>query len=105
MGSVPVKIVRVLTMVPAGVASMVPAKGVIWVRQGHPLSVRMLAHELCHILQAERTQNWALAYVAQWLQSGMDYDRMPYEIEARKAEKEPFFRAWAQDLIAEQARR
>jgi hypothetical protein len=39
------------------------------------------------------------AYVAQWVASGFSYARMPFEVEARAAEVDPFYRAWARDLI------
>jgi hypothetical protein len=69
------------------------------VRPGVPLSRRLLAHELCHVLQAER-HAWPFAYVWQWMQYGFSYYRMPFEVEAREAERDDAFLAWADSVLA-----
>ena len=98
MKRVPVSIRRVRFMIPRWAASMVPARRTILVRQGLLLSAPLLAHELAHVTQAE-TRAWPLAYFAQWVASGFSYHRMPFEVEARRAEVDPWYRAWARALL------
>jgi hypothetical protein len=78
----------------------VPLKRTIVFTPGVTITERLLAHELCHVTQAER-HPWPLAYVTQWLLTGMSYTRMPFEVEARAAEVQPFYRAWARDLLGD----
>jgi hypothetical protein len=94
-----VKIVRVPFIVPAWARAQVPRRGVIWVRRDVALSERLLAHELRHVMQAE-SHPWPWAYFAQWALTGFSYRDMPFEVEARAAENEPFYRQWARDLLA-----
>lgn len=100
MTRVPVTIKRVPFLIPFWAAAMVPARRVIWVRHNVTLDVTLLAHELVHVLQAER-HPWPAAYVSQWFLTGMDYHAMPFEVEARRGAKEPFYRAWAAQLLRE----
>jgi hypothetical protein len=87
--------------VPPGFAAWVPEPRTIRVEVGRPLTERLLAHELCHVTQADEVP-WPFAYVAQWVLTGFSYRNMPFEVEARRAENEPFYRAWARDLIEAQ---
>lgn len=88
-----------LPFFPRWVAATVPAKRTILVREGFTLDRRLLAHELRHVTQAEHAA-WPLAYVIQWARSGFSYTRMPYEREARAAERDERYLAWADDLLA-----
>jgi hypothetical protein len=88
--------------VPRGFSAWVPRKRTIVVAPRTVLSERLLAHELAHVRQAERTV-WPLAYVVQWAVSGFSYPTMPFEREAREAERDPFFLAWARDLLERDA--
>jgi hypothetical protein len=94
---VPVTIRR-SALVPPGAAAWVPVRRLILVRPSEPLTERLLAHELAHVTQAE-TFSWPLAYLAQWARTGFSYSRMPFEVAARKAEVDPWYRAWAHDLM------
>lgn len=95
---VPVAIKRVPFLIPFWAAAQVPAKRTIWVRSGVKLTPTLLAHELAHVQQAER-HPWPLAYFMQWASSGFKYHSMPFEVEARKAEVDPWYRSWAEDLL------
>jgi hypothetical protein len=94
---VPVTI-RHSALVPPGAAAWVPLPRLILFARAQPITERLLAHELRHVRQAEE-HPWPLAYLTQWALTGFSYRRMPFEVEARKAEDEPFYRAWARDLI------
>ena len=83
------------------VVAQVPFKRTIWIRPGIQATRRLLAHELRHVIQAE-SRSWPLAYFWQWLVTGRDYYSMPFEIEARAAEKDPFYLEWADEVIREQ---
>ena len=98
MTRVPVKLRR-SRLVPPGFAAWVPLKRTILIARGAEVSEELIAHECAHVRQAE-TAIWPLAYVVQWLTTGMNYSTMPFEVEARRAESEPFYRAWARDLLA-----
>ena len=97
LARVPVTIKR-SRLVPPGAATWVPVPRLILVRPGEPITERLLAHELGHVVQAEEFV-WPLAYVLQWARTGFSYSRMPFEVEARKAETDPWYRAWAHDLM------
>jgi hypothetical protein len=97
---VPVSIGRSsLPLFPKEVAATVIRRRQILIRHDVPVTISLLAHELCHVIQAE-TRPWPLAYILQWIMGGFRYHSMPFEIEARKAESNPWFRAWARDLLA-----
>jgi hypothetical protein len=85
-------------LVPPGFAAWVPLRRTILIKPGAEASERRIAHELVHVHQAERSL-WPLAYVIQWAATGFSYKRMPYEVEARASQNEPFYRAWARDLL------
>ena len=85
--------------VPDGFAAWVPCKRTILVRVGHPVTPRLIAHELAHVLQAER-HAWPWAYVRQWAATGFSYTNMPFEVEARAAERDETMLAWARDVLA-----
>jgi hypothetical protein len=102
MTRVPVLIQRKRFLIPMWAAAQVPWKRTIWVRKNVPLTPTLLAHELAHVQQAER-HPWPLAYFAQWASTGFKYHSMPFEVEARRAEKDPWYRAWASDIIAARA--
>ena len=94
----PVSIAR-SWFVPRGFAGWVPRKRTIRFSRSANVTARLLAHELCHVMQAEQAP-WPGAYVAQWIASGFSYTNMPFEVEARKAETEPFYRDWASVILA-----
>ena len=94
---VPVTITR-SPLVPNGVRAWVPLRRTIVVAPGTDLTEHLLAHELKHVEQAE-LHPWPAAYVWQWVRTGFNYTRMPFEVAARHAEGEPFYRAWARDLL------
>ena len=94
---VPVNMRRSI-LVPPGFAAWVPVRRTILIARGAEVSERLVAHECVHLLQAER-HVWPAAYVWQWLTTGLSYTRMRYEVEARAAESEPFYRAWAAALL------
>ena len=87
-------------LVPRGFAAWVPMRRCVLIGQRVVVTERLLAHELCHVHQAEESV-WPLAYVTQWLANGMKYTTMPYERQARAAETIPFYLEWATDLIKE----
>lgn len=80
------------------IAAQVPFKRTIWVRPGTHLTAPLIAHELRHVVQAEQ-HSWPLAYFWQWLTTGRDYWKMPFENEARVAESDPFYLQWAEEVI------
>jgi len=94
---VPVSLKR-SAFVPSGFAAWVPFKRTILIAPGAVATPRLIAHELCHVHQAEKTI-WPLAYVLQWAATGFSYARMAFEVEARKAETEPFYLSWATDVL------
>jgi hypothetical protein len=98
MTRVPVLIQRKRFLIPMWAAAQVPWKRTIWVRTGTDLTPTLLAHELAHVQQAER-HPWPLAYFMQWAATGFKYHSMPFEVEARRAEVDPWYRAWAEDLL------
>jgi len=100
MRKVPVTIVRRVPLGRGWVASQVPFKRTIWVRPGAVLTKRLLAHELRHVTQAEN-HPWPLAYLWQWLTTTRNYHTMPFEVEARAAEKDPAYLTWAEELLNE----
>ena len=102
MTRVPVRIKRVPFLIPTWAAAMVPTKRTILVRTGVTLTQRLLAHELAHVAQAEK-HPWPLAYFAQWAASGFSYFNMPFEVEARRASREPWYLAWASDILSRDA--
>ena len=79
------------------VAGRVMRPTLIVVLEGHA-SERLVAHELCHVLQWYRVgPAFPLVYAAQSVLRG--YRGMPLEVEARAAEGDPWFLAWARDLL------
>ena len=96
MTRVPVTIRR--AWVPPGFAAWVPKPRTIIVGHNVVLTQRLLAHEHAHVLQAEEYR-WPSAYVWQWITTGFSYTRMPFEVEARSAEKNIWYLAWACDLM------
>jgi len=98
MTRVPVRITRKRFLIPFWAVSQVPRKRTIWVRRDVRLGANLLAHELAHVQQAER-HPWPLAYFMQWAATGFSYTRMPFEVEARRAERDPWYRAWADDIL------
>lgn len=85
--------------VPRGFRGWVPRKRTIIFSRSADVTVRLLAHELRHVIQAENAP-WPAAYVAQWAASGFSYWNMPFEYEARRAEGEAFYRDWASTILA-----
>lgn len=58
---------------------------------------KLLAHELCHIVQWNTVVDFPLRYASQVSRYG--YDDAPFEIEAKEAEEDPWFLQWADYLI------
>jgi hypothetical protein len=83
-----------------GIAGWVPLPRTVIFNPTVHVSVRLLAHELCHVMQAEHFKPWPLRYVMQWAATRFDYYKMPFEREARAAEQDSDYRIWAHDLIA-----
>lgn len=88
--------------VPPGAAAWVPwPRRILWRPTTRPY-VGLMAHELQHVLQAERYgAAWPLVYAAQWARVGFRYRAMPFEIEARRAEGDAEMRLWASDVLKE----
>ena len=99
MTRVPVKLRR-SPLVPAGFTAWVPVKRTVLIRRDVEVTERLIAHECVHLIQAER-HAWPAAYVWQWIRTGFSYTNMPFEVEARAGEVDPFYRAWAKALIVE----
>jgi hypothetical protein len=97
MTRVPVRVAR-SAFVPPRAHAWVPRRRTVLVRHRVPLSRQLLAHELVHVQQAER-RAWPLAYILQWITTGFSYTRMPFEVEARAGESEPFYLDWADTLL------
>ena len=95
---VPVKVVT-RGFVPRGSAAWVPLRRRIVFAHPRRMTARLMAHELQHVLQAEKVI-WPLAYVIQWARHGFSYTNMPYEVEARAAERQPHMLQWATEVIA-----
>ena len=95
---VPVTLVRHSPLGGTWITAQVPFKRTIWVRPGATLTRRLLAHELRHVIQAE-TRPWPLAYFWQWATTTRNYHTMPFEVEARAAEKDPEYLAWAEEIL------
>jgi hypothetical protein len=87
-----------LPFFPKWVGATVPWKRTVLFRHGVPVTPSFLAHELAHVHQAER-HPWPLAYLAQWVRTGFRYHRMPFEIEARAAERDPDYLAWSRVIL------
>ena len=99
-GRVPVTLTWLAVLLPTWAAAQVIMPRRVFVRKGVRLSERLLAHELCHVVQWERE---GLAFAGRYLFSVLrhGYHNSPYEIEARQAESEPFYRQWACDVLIE----
>lgn len=99
--------VRFSRLVPPQAAAWVPWPRTIRFKPGTPLYVGLMAHELMHVLQAEKYgKAWPAVYLAQWLKTGImigsfarAYHEMPFEKEARRAEQDLDMRVWARDII------
>jgi len=101
MKRVPVTIKRrPMRFHPKRFVSWVPRQRTVVVRHGETLTRALLAHELRHVIQAEK-HSWPLAYLAQWVLTGFSYRDMPFEREARAAQTDPAYLAWADDLMQE----
>jgi len=99
MTRVPVTIKRSrMRFMPQRFVAWVPRQRVIVVRTGARADRYLLAHELRHVMQAEG-RPWPLVYIAQWVRHAFRYDRMPFERQARRAESDPAYLAWADDLL------
>jgi len=87
---------------PRNVAARTVAPDVIHVLREHQHHVGLVAHELRHIVQwNEHGPGYLIAYNAQVATHG--YHDAPYEVDARAAEMDPWYRAWARDVIAAHA--
>lgn len=72
----------------------------IYWREDIPLSVSGVAHELRHVWDRHRL-GWRFLgwYLLGWLCAGLSYRGNRFEELAREAEDDPFFLAWAIDVI------
>lgn len=96
---VPVRVWR-SWCVPPGFAAWVPLPRLILVAHSELLHPEQLAHELRHVIQAERYGVWwPFAYLAQWLAAGRRYDAMPFELEADAAMNDPWYLAWGSAVM------
>jgi hypothetical protein len=94
-------------LVPPGAAAWVPLPRTIILGTGITPNVRLMAHELQHVLQAERYGTaWGAVYLAQWTRTvllirstSQAYQQMPFEVEARAAELDPGMLAWARTVL------
>jgi hypothetical protein len=75
--------------VPPGFLAWVPRKRTLVISHGVILPDKYLARLLRHVDQAESTRVWWLEYALK---------RRRYRADARKAETEPYYRAWAADI-------
>lgn len=104
MTRVPVTIERVQKLWPPWVAARVSNR-TIYVREDVHLTKRLLAHELRHIVQRDEL-GWAFlfAYLIAHARAGFSYQNNSMEIQARKAETDPVYLSWAEDLLARKPR-
>jgi hypothetical protein len=94
----PVKIRTVPWLIPTWARAQTWGN-VILVRRGVPLSQRLLAHELAHVLQWRALGIWGFIsrYARYLLRHG--YEKNPLEIAARAAEQDEFYLAWAKRIL------
>lgn len=96
---VPVRVILSSKLVPSQAHGWTPLPRLIIMRPGYH-NVNNLAHELMHVLQAEKYGHfWPLVYAAQWARYKFDYWSMPFEIEAYAAHKNPEIMAWAHAVL------
>lgn len=102
MSKVPVRVVK-KGLVPPPAAAWVPLpRLIVFAAPKFTQNVELMAHELMHVLQAEEYGwRWPLVYVAQWVRSGFSYTNMPFEVEARDAQKNFDMLEWAREVIAQ----
>lgn len=86
-------------MLPSWAAAQVIQPRVIHVRVGTPITRRLIAHELTHVMQWEE-HGWMFAflYVAELAREG--YWENKFEIAAYANEKNDVYLGWADELIA-----
>ena len=102
MTRVPVTVARAHVLIPFWARAQVLRPREILVRHGVELDARLLAHELAHVIQRERLGRWFdLVYVWQWATVGFRYSRIPLEVEARAAEVNRWYLAWASGVMRE----
>jgi hypothetical protein len=94
-----VRIVRVPFLIPNWAAGQA-WPGTVLVKRGAAISRRFLAHELRHVDQwRERLYvGFAIQYLYQLARFG--YWKHPLEVDARNAEADPYYLAWADRVLA-----
>lgn len=99
MRRVPVTIEYVDKLWPDWVGARVSNR-TIYVRKGITLTPKFLAHELRHIVQRnELGWRFLFAYLAHYALAGFNYAGSRMEQEARAAESDPAYLAWAHELL------
>ena len=95
---VPVRICVVPWLIPTWARAQTWGN-VILVRKGVELSVRLLAHELAHVLQWRSLGG--LGFVGRYARYHFrhGYEKNPLEIVARLAEEDDFYLGWAQKIL------
>lgn len=95
-----VKLIRLPFLIPTWAVAQVIMPRVIFVRKNISLTGRLLAHELCHVMQWEEN-NWTFVFRYLWsVRNG--YKNSKYEAEAHRAESNPFYLKWAEELLKEE---
>lgn len=95
---IPVRIKR--GWVPGGKAAWVPKPRTIVLAEGVEPSVKLIAHELCHVQQYERLGYFFyLSYVIGWASAGFSYANNWMEREAVDCAKRYKMQSWARDLL------
>jgi len=95
---VPVRICFVPWLIPTWARAQTWGQ-VILVRRGVELSLRLLAHELAHVLQWRSlgVLGFMWRYARHFVRHG--YENNPLEIAARLAEEDEFYLGWAQEIL------
>ncbi len=96
----PVRIEVVPHLWPRNTVERVSLRLIRWSSLYLPITVRDLAHALRHVIHREEL-GWRYlpVYVWFWLLAGGRHSRHRMENEARAAETDPWYLAWAVDLI------
>lgn len=96
---IPVQIIKVPRLWPPWVSARVSNR-TIYVTERTRLTTKLLAHELCHVIQRERLgAGFLFVYLLGWIEAGFVYKDNPLELEARDAEQDPFYLSWAERIL------
>jgi len=100
MKRIPVRIRIVPFLIPTWAAAQVILPNVILIKRGTSITRALIAHELTHVKQWNAYGiMFPLLYMWQLARHGYAGNR--FEIEARAAERNSAYLAWADDIIAE----